>query len=84
MKSFLKRMERDDIKERRTMLTIDPNHEIDPGIHSVILARHARRLQELCANATLTGDQIDEIERLTKDCVRAAARITVWADSKRK
>ena len=62
---------------------IEQNHEIDPGIHSVILGRHARRLQELCAHAVLTGEQIEEIDRLTRDCVRAATRITVWADSKR-
>ena len=62
---------------------IEQNHEIDPAIHSVMLGRNARRLQELCANANLTGEQIDEIDRLTRECVRAATRITVWADSKR-
>ena len=62
---------------------IEPNHEIDPAIHSVVLGRNARRLQEICANANLTGEQIDEIDRLTRECVRAATRITVWADSKR-
>ena len=62
---------------------IEQNHEIDPAIHSVMLGRNARRLQEICANANLTGEQIDEIDRLTRECVRAATRITVWADSKR-
>ena len=62
---------------------IETNHEIDPAIHSVMLGRNARRLQEICANANLTGEQIDEIDRLTRECVRAATRITVWADSKR-
>lgn len=62
---------------------IEQKHEIDPAIHSVMLGRNARRLQELCANANLTGEQIDEIDRLTRECVRAATRITVWADSKR-
>ena len=65
------------------MSTIETKHELDPGIHSVMLGRNARRLQELCANASLTGEQIEEIDRLTRECVRAATRITVWADSKR-
>ena len=63
---------------------IDPNFNNDPGIHSVMLGRNARRLQELCANANLTGEQIDEIDQLTRECVRAATRITVWADGKRR
>ena len=62
---------------------IEQNHEIDPAIHSVMLGKNARRLQELCAHAKLTGEQIEEIDRLTRECVRAATRITVWADSKR-
>lgn len=60
---------------------IETKHEIDPGIHAVILGRNARRLQELCANASLTKEQIDEVEQLTRGCVRAATRITVWADA---
>jgi len=60
---------------------IETKHEIDPAVHAVILGRNARRLQELCANATLTKEQIDEIEVLTRNCVRAATRITVWADA---
>ena len=60
---------------------IEKNHELDPGVHAVTLGRSARRLQELTANALLTKEQIDEIEKLTRDCVRAAARITVWADA---
>jgi len=60
---------------------IEKKHEIDPAFHAVILGRNARRLQEICANASLTKEQIDEIEVLTRDCVRAATRITVWADA---
>jgi hypothetical protein len=60
---------------------IETKHEIDPAFHAVILGRSARRLQELTANASLTKEQIDEVETLTRDCVRAAARITVWADA---
>jgi 4-hydroxy-3-methylbut-2-enyl diphosphate reductase IspH len=60
---------------------IETKHEIDPAFHAVTLGRNARRLQELTANASLTKEQIDEVETLTRDCVRAAARITVWADA---
>jgi hypothetical protein len=60
---------------------IETKHEIDPAVHAVILGRSARRLQELCANASLTKEQKDEVDRLTRDCVRAATRITVWADA---
>ncbi len=60
---------------------IEKKHEIDPAFHAVILGRNARRLQELTANASLTKEQRDEIDRLTRECVRAATRITIWADS---
>ena len=63
-------------------MNLETQHEIDPATHAVVLGRSARRLQELCANASLTKEQRDEIDRLTRDCVRAATRITVWADAK--
>jgi hypothetical protein len=81
-KKIARMVDADDRKERKKMPpVIESNHQTDPAFHAVILGRNARRLQELCANASLTKEQIDEVETLTRDCVRAAARITVWADT---
>ena len=82
-KKIAKMVDADDQKEKKRMTpVIETQYETDPGIHAVILGRSARRLQELCANASLTQEQRDDIDRLTRDCVRAATRITVWADAK--
>jgi hypothetical protein len=81
-KKIARMVDADDRKEKKKMTpVIESNHQTDPAVHAITLGRNARRLQELTANASLTKEQRDEIDRLTRECVRAAARITIWADS---
>jgi hypothetical protein len=52
----------------------------DPAGPIEVIKRHTARLQHLCGQAKLTAEEIDEVERMSRDIARASSMIVVWAE----
>ena len=53
---------------------------LDPGLPVVVLKLCGARLQELCANPTVSKEQAQEIADISKTIVRESSKILVWAE----
>ena len=52
----------------------------DPAYSIEVIKRHTARLQHLCGQARLSLEEVEEVQKMSKDIARASSVVVIWAE----